>query len=31
VVTDSAPGKPVLNQTVTLRHTWAKVENRGGK
>jgi glutaminyl-tRNA synthetase len=24
--TDSAPGKPVFNRTVTLRDTWAKIE-----
>jgi glutaminyl-tRNA synthetase len=27
----SAPGKPVYNRTVTLRDTWAKIEQRGGK
>ncbi len=26
VDTDSAPGKPVFNRTVTLRDTWAKIE-----
>jgi glutaminyl-tRNA synthetase len=26
---DSAPGKPVLNRTVGLRDTWAKVEKKG--
>jgi glutaminyl-tRNA synthetase len=26
VDTDSAPGKPVYNRTVTLRDTWAKIE-----
>jgi glutaminyl-tRNA synthetase len=31
VDTDSAPGKPVFNRTVTLRDTWAKIEKRGGK
>jgi glutaminyl-tRNA synthetase len=27
---DSAPGKPVLNRTVTLKDTWAKVQKKGG-
>jgi glutaminyl-tRNA synthetase len=27
---DSRPGKLVLNRTVTLRDTWAKIEQRGG-
>jgi len=27
---DSAPGKPVLNRTVTLRDTWAKVVRKQG-
>jgi glutaminyl-tRNA synthetase len=27
---DSAPGKPVFNRTVTLKDTWAKIENRTG-
>lgn len=31
VDTDSTPGKPVFNRTVTLRDTWAKIEKRGGK
>jgi glutaminyl-tRNA synthetase len=31
VDTDSAPGKPVFNRTVTLRDTWAKIERRGGQ
>jgi glutaminyl-tRNA synthetase len=31
VDTNSAPGKPVYNRTVTLRDTWAKIEKRGGK
>jgi glutaminyl-tRNA synthetase len=31
VNTDSAPGNPVFNRTVTLRDTWAKIEQRGGK
>jgi glutaminyl-tRNA synthetase len=26
---DSAPGAPVFNRTVTLRDTWAKIEQRG--
>ena len=26
---DSAPGTPVFNRTVTLRDTWAKIEQRG--
>jgi glutaminyl-tRNA synthetase len=26
---DSRPGRPVLNRTVTLRDTWAKVRDRG--
>jgi hypothetical protein len=26
VDTDSGPGKPVYNRTVTLRDTWAKIE-----
>jgi glutaminyl-tRNA synthetase len=26
VDSDSAPGKPVFNRTVTLRDTWAKIE-----
>jgi glutaminyl-tRNA synthetase len=26
---DSTPGKPVLNRTVTLRDTWAKVKSKG--
>ena len=25
---DSAPGKPVLNRTVTLKDTWAKIQRR---
>jgi len=25
---DSAPGKPVFNRTVALKHTWAKVEKK---
>jgi glutaminyl-tRNA synthetase len=28
---DSAPGRPVFNQTVTLRDTWAKIEQTLGK
>ena len=28
--TDSAPGKPVFNRTLTLRDTWAKVQAQGG-
>jgi glutaminyl-tRNA synthetase len=31
VDTDSAPGNLVFNRTVTLRDTWAKIEQRGGK
>jgi glutaminyl-tRNA synthetase len=27
---DSAPGKPVFNRTVTLRDTWAKIEQKQG-
>ena len=27
--TDSRPGAPVFNRTVTLRDTWAKIEQRG--
>jgi glutaminyl-tRNA synthetase len=27
---DSAPGKPVLNRTVGLRDTWAKIVKKGG-
>ncbi len=27
---DSRPGKPVLNRTVALKDTWAKIEKRGG-
>jgi glutaminyl-tRNA synthetase len=27
---DSKPGAPVFNRTVTLRDTWAKIEQRGG-
>ena len=27
---ESAPGKPVLNRTVTLKDTWAKIEQRQG-
>jgi len=27
---DSTPGKPVFNRTVTLKDTWAKIENRTG-
>jgi glutaminyl-tRNA synthetase len=27
---DSRPGAPVFNRTVTLRDTWAKIEQRGG-
>jgi glutaminyl-tRNA synthetase len=26
---DSAPGRPVLNRTVALRDSWAKIEKRG--
>jgi glutaminyl-tRNA synthetase len=29
-MTDSNPGAPVFNRTVTLRDTWAKIEQRGG-
>src|SRR5205823_5460989 len=25
---DTAPGRPVFNRTVTLKDTWAKIENR---
>jgi glutaminyl-tRNA synthetase len=28
VDTDSTPGKPIFNRTVTLRDTWAKIESR---
>ncbi len=28
--TDSQPGAPVFNRTVTLRDTWAKIEKKGG-
>jgi glutaminyl-tRNA synthetase len=28
---DSAPGKPVFNRTVSLRDTWAKIEQAQGK
>lgn len=28
--TAAAPGKPIFNRTVTLRDTWAKIEQRGG-
>jgi glutaminyl-tRNA synthetase len=27
---ESAPGRPVLNRTVTLRDTWAKIQAKGG-
>jgi glutaminyl-tRNA synthetase len=27
--TDSQPGKPVFNRTVTLKDTWAKIEQKG--
>ena len=27
---DTTPGQPVINRTVTLRDTWAKIEKRGG-
>jgi glutaminyl-tRNA synthetase len=27
---DSKPGAPVFNRTVTLRDTWAKIEQREG-
>jgi glutaminyl-tRNA synthetase len=27
---DTAPGRPVLNRTVTLRDTWARIQARGG-
>jgi glutaminyl-tRNA synthetase len=27
---DTALGKPVYNRTVTLRDTWAKIEQRSG-
>ena len=27
---DSKPGKPVFNRTVTLKDTWAKIEQKGG-
>jgi len=27
---DSTPGQPVLNRTVTLKDTWAKVQKKGG-
>ncbi|CAG1771339.1 partial Glutamine--tRNA ligase, partial [uncultured bacterium] len=26
---DSTPGVPVFNRTVTLKDTWAKIEQRG--
>ena len=26
---DAAPGRPVFNRTVSLKDTWAKIENRG--
>jgi glutaminyl-tRNA synthetase len=29
VDTDSAPGAPVFNRTLTLKDTWAKVQARG--
>jgi glutaminyl-tRNA synthetase len=29
-VIDSKPGKPVFNRTVTLKDTWAKIEQKGG-
>lgn len=29
-VKDSAPGYPVFNRVVTLKDTWAKIEQRGG-
>ncbi|HEY2826820.1 MAG TPA: hypothetical protein VGJ04_04410, partial [Pirellulales bacterium] len=28
---DSQPGKPVFNRTVTLKDTWAKIEQKGGR
>jgi glutaminyl-tRNA synthetase len=28
---DSRPGKPVFNRTVSLKDTWAKIEQRGGE
>ena len=28
---DSKPGKPVFNRTVTLKDTWAKIEQKGGR
>ena len=28
--TDSKPGAPIFNRTVTLRDAWAKIEKRGG-
>jgi glutaminyl-tRNA synthetase len=31
VDTDSAPGKPVFNRTVTLKDAWAKIEKRGNQ
>lgn len=27
---DSTPGAPVFNRTVTLRDTWARIQQRGG-
>ena len=27
---DSQPGKPIFNRTVTLKDTWAKIEQKGG-
>ena len=26
---DSKPGAPVLNRTITLKDTWAKIEKKG--
>ncbi|HZZ29204.1 MAG TPA: glutamine--tRNA ligase/YqeY domain fusion protein [Pirellulales bacterium] len=28
---DSQPGQPVFNRTVTLKDTWAKIEQKGGR
>ena len=28
---DSKPGAPVFNRTVTLKDTWAKIEQKGAK
>jgi len=28
---DSKPGRPIFNRTVTLKDTWAKIEQKGGR